>query len=131
MKRAVVGFGVLVMLAGCVGTPERLPAQKVGELRVSVSTQPWPPRVGMNEFLVYVDRKKRGFFENLIVYVRTDSSRWEQAIPDGALGVFRRALPVGDPKRETLYVRLRWFGEKKPFAELRFALKDAFAGEGR
>jgi len=119
---------LLLVLAACAPGGGRLPAQQVGEMRVSVETRPWPPRAGMTEFLVYVDRKKRGFINDLVVMIRTKESDWQQAIPDGALGVYRRALKVGDPpKDDVLFVRLRWWKEKEPFAELRFPLKAAFA----
>jgi len=77
-------------------------------MTVHVETRPPVPRVGMNEFLVLVDRAHHGFSTDLIVQVRTESSGdWKQAMPDGALGVYRRALRVDHPAQEHLFVRIR------------------------
>jgi len=74
---------------------------------------------GMNEFLVIANRQQRGFSADLVVDVRTENSNWKQAMPDGALGIFRRALPVRDVHKDHLYVRLHRNGEQR---EMVFAL---------
>lgn len=76
------------------------------DITIRVETQPTPVERGMNEFLLIADHQQRGFINNLLVEVRTESSDWKQAMPDGALGVFRRALQVRHVQREHLYVRL-------------------------
>ncbi len=76
------------------------------DITIRIETQPTPIRRGMNEFLLIADHQQRGFINNLLVEVRTENSDWKQAIPDGALGVFRRALPVQNVQNEHLYVRL-------------------------
>ncbi|PIW51522.1 MAG: hypothetical protein COW18_00615 [Zetaproteobacteria bacterium CG12_big_fil_rev_8_21_14_0_65_54_13] len=83
------------------------------DLTMRVETRPEQVRPGMNEFLIIAARQQRGFINNLLVEVRTDSSgsMWKQAMPDGALGVFRRALPVKDVQHGHLYVRLTRNGE--------------------
>ena len=73
----------------------------------------------MNEFLVIANRQQRGFSADLVVDVRTENSDWKQAMPDGALGIFRRALPVRDVHKDHLYVRLHRKGEQR---EMVFAL---------
>ena len=114
----------MLVLAACTPAGERLPAQMApGNYRVAVEMRPGPMQ--MIEFLVIVDRPHQGFINDLIVSVRTEDSDWQQAIPDGALGVYRRALRVRDRMRAHLFVRLRRFGEKKPFAELVFPLAGA------
>jgi len=113
----------LLLLAACTGGDAWDPApQPWQDLSVSVQTRPSPVREGMNEFLVIASRQQRGFSSDLLVHIRTDSSDWVQAIPDGALGVFRRALPVRDPAKDHLYVRLERKGER---GELVFALSPA------
>jgi len=91
------------------------------DLTMRVETRPEHVRPGMNEFLIIAGRQQRGFINNLLVEVRTDSSGidWKQAMPDGALGVFRRALPVKDAQHDRLYVRLTRDGQR---GELTFAL---------
>ncbi len=97
------------------------PAQQWQDLTVEVESRPELPRQGMNEFIVIVNRAKRGYISDLIVNVRTEhSGDWRQAMPDGALGVYRRALPVEDPGREHLYVQL--IRGQKQQAELVFPL---------
>ncbi|WP_238701329.1 hypothetical protein [Mariprofundus erugo] len=76
------------------------------DLTIRVETRPVQPRLGMNEFLLIANHQQRGFINNLLVEVRTTESDWKQAMPDGALGVFRRALPVADLQHDQLFVRL-------------------------
>jgi len=95
-------------------------AQSWQDLSIRIETRPTVIRPGMNEFLVIANRQQRGFTSDLMVDVRTElSGAWKQAMPDGALGVYRRALPVKDVQREHLYVRLQRKGED---GELIFSL---------
>lgn len=89
------------------------------EFTIHYETRPETARSGMNEFLLIVNREGRRHIPDLLVHIRTDSSKWKQAIPDGALGVYRRALVVGDVHADQLYVRLRYRGKH---GELIFAL---------
>ncbi|MDQ6982941.1 MAG: hypothetical protein Q9M08_08085 [Mariprofundus sp.] len=89
------------------------------DITISMETQPTPARVGMNEFLLIANHQQRGFVNDLLVEVHTEHSGWKQAMPDGALGVFRRALPVSDIEHDHLYVRLTRRGEQ---GEIIFAL---------
>lgn len=82
------------------------PAQVWNDLSIRIETRPTVLRSGMNEFLVIANRQQHGFSSDLMVDVRTERSDWRQAMPDGALGVFRRALPVRDPQHDHLFVRL-------------------------
>lgn len=89
------------------------------DITISMETQPTPVRQGMNEFLLIANHQQRGFVNDLLVEVHTDHSAWKQAIPDGALGVFRRALPVRDVHNDHLYVRLTRRGQH---GEMKFEL---------
>ncbi len=123
-----VSFWLLILLmggflAGCSSNEQawKPPAKQWQDLTVEVESRPELPRQGMNEFIVIVNRAKRGYISDLIVNVRTEhSGDWRQAMPDGALGVYRRALPVEDPGREHLYVQL--IRGQKQQAELVFPL---------
>ncbi len=104
----------LLMLSGCSSeegawTPE---AQAWQDMSIRAETRPTVLRPGMNEFLVIANRQQRGFTSDLMVDVRTEHSGWKQAMPDGALGVYRRALPVKDVQHDHLYVRLQRKGER-------------------
>ena len=82
------------------------PPQQWHDISIRIETRPTVLRPGMNEFLVIANRQQRGFSSDLIVDVRTEHSSWRQAMPDGALGVYRRALPVKDVRHDHLYVRI-------------------------
>jgi len=104
-------FGVLLaglLLSACsAGEQGWLPEpQTWQDITMRIETQPAPIRKGMNEFILIANHQQRGFVNDLLVEVHTESSGWKQAMPDGALGVFRRALPVGDVQHDHLYVRL-------------------------
>jgi len=94
-------------------------AQSWQDMSIRVETQPTPVRQGMNEFILIANRQQRGFVNDLLVEVHTENSGWKQAMPDGALGVFRRALPVRDVQNDHLYVRLTRRGQH---GEMIFAL---------
>ncbi len=105
-------FAVLAaaMLAGCSAgqQAEAIPPQKWQNLEVRVESRPSPPRPGMNEFLVMVtdSRGRPGY--DLVVSLRTsDQDEWKQAIEDGQVGVYRRAVRVAPDARSELQVQLR------------------------
>lgn len=114
-----------LLLSACSGdeTIWSPPAQQWQDMTIRIETRPSVPQVGMNEFLIIANRQQRGFSSDLIVTVRTEHSDWKQAMPDGALGVFRRALPVKNLAEDHLYVRFsRSNGDK---GELDFSLASA------
>ena len=95
------------------------PAQQWQNMSVRIETRPTQLRTGMNEFLVIVNRQQKGFSSDLMVNVKTEHSGWKQAMPDGALGVFRRALPIQDVHADHLYIQLIRNNKQK---EMVFAL---------
>jgi len=95
------------------------PPQQWQNMSIRIETRPTVLREGMNEFLVIANRQQHGFTSDLMVDVRTENSDWKQAMPDGALGVYRRALPVKDVQHDHLYVRLFRKGKQ---GEMIFAL---------
>ncbi|MFQ5344672.1 MAG: hypothetical protein ACE5DZ_01780 [Mariprofundus sp.] len=89
-----------------------LPApQSWQDITIRMETRPMPIRKGMNEFILIANHQQRGFVNDLLVEVHTEHSSWKQAMPDGALGVFRRALPVENVLHDHLYVRLTRRGQ--------------------
>jgi len=108
----LLAVGCLWMLSGCDEAPVwHAPAQHWENLTLHIETRPSKLLPGMNEFLVMASRQQRGFVNDLVVHIRTTSSDWRQAIPDGALGVYRRALPVRDLVHGQLFVRLEKRGK--------------------
>jgi len=83
------------------------PAQTWQDMSIRVESRPVIPQAGSNEFLIIASRQQRGFFNDLLVHVRSNHTDWKQAIPDGALGVFRRSVVIQDPAEDRLYVRLK------------------------
>jgi len=114
-------IGLTVLLASCSsdGASWSAPSQVWNDLSIHVETRPTALSPGMNEFLIIANRQQHGFSSDLMVDVRTENSDWKQAMPDGALGVFRRALLVRDVQTDHLYVRLHRKGEQY---EMVFAL---------
>ncbi|MDQ6998782.1 MAG: hypothetical protein Q9M17_08705 [Mariprofundus sp.] len=115
-------FAMLLLLLSACSSPETAWApepQVWGEFSIHFETRPESVGPGMNEFLVIVNREGRRHIPDLLVHIRTNSSKWKQAIPDGALGVYRRALLVNDIHADSLHVRLSYHGKK---GELNFAL---------
>jgi len=107
-------IAVAVLLAACSSDDGSWspPQQTWKDLAIHIETRPTVLRSGMNEFLVIANRQQHGFTSDLMVDVRTENSDWRQAMPDGALGVYRRALLVRDVQHDHLYVRLMRGGER-------------------
>lgn len=107
--RNTAGLGLLALLAACgADQAADIPAQKWQGLEVRVESRPSPPRAGMNEVLVIAtDRRGRPGYD-LIVSLRTsDDDPWKQAIEDGQVGVYRRAVMVEPGTRSVLQVQIR------------------------
>ncbi|PCI45056.1 MAG: hypothetical protein COB41_02485 [Proteobacteria bacterium] len=107
-------FAVIACLLSACTAPESWtpPAQQWGKFNIHIETRPEVMRQGMNEFLLIVNRKGQRHIPDLLIQIRTSSSGWKQAMPDGALGIYRRALLVNDMKHDQLYVRLSYHGEE-------------------
>ena len=121
-------FLVLLCLALPLGACDEpvpvMPAQTWNGIRVEIETRPPQLGVGMNEFLIMATREKHHEVpaHDLIVSLAiNDDGHWEQAIQDGFVGVYRRALRVSDPAQDVLLVRLE---RGKDTGLLRFPLKD-------
>lgn len=62
----------------------------------------------MVEFLIIANRPPRRPAHDLLVFISIDEDgAWQQAIQDGHMGVYRRALNVTDPENNVLNVRIR------------------------
>lgn len=103
---AVLTFAAL---AACGEPPgAQLPPQKWQGLDVSVESRPNPPHAGMNEFLVMVaDARGRPAY-NLVVSLRASpKDEWKQAIEDGQVGVYRRAVKLESAANPVIQVQLK------------------------
>ncbi len=85
------------------------PPQIWEDLIIEVETRPARVDVGMMEFLVIASRQPRRPAHNLLVFISIDDTGiWQQAIQDGHMGVYRRALQVTDPENNVLNIRIRY-----------------------
>lgn len=111
MKRLMWAMLAALMLTACGGGEEkdnsRLSSQLWGEIIVGVEFRPAPLRPGMNEFIVLATYPDRRAAHDMIVSLRSDpDDAWQQAIQDGNIGAYRRAVRlVAGP--QILYVHLR------------------------
>lgn len=63
---------------------------------VRIETHPNPPLAGMSEIVVIVTGERGKPIPDLTVSLRgSDSMPWVQAIQDGYIGVYRRAIDLG------------------------------------
>jgi len=120
MKLKLLLMMSVLLLSACGSEDVWMPKpQQWSEFSIHFETRPEAVQSGMNEFLIIVNREGRRHIPDLLVHIRTKHSKWRQAIPDGALGVYRRALLVGDIHSDQLQVRLRYHGKE---GNLTFAL---------
>lgn len=116
---------VVLFLAGCESeNVPTSPAQKWNGYSVVIESRPPNVAVGMNEFLIIANHE-RSPAHDLVVSLRIgDEGRWTQAMQDGHVGVYRRAIMVGNPGTDVLSVHLRGGNEE---TVLRFPLQYASA----
>jgi hypothetical protein len=75
---------------------------------VRIETHPNPPLAGMSEIVVIITTPRGKPEGDLTVSLRgNDSATWVQAIQDGFIGVYRRAVDIGDGKTAVVQVRLQ------------------------
>jgi len=121
MRMVLLGLLSMVLAACANQDAPVIPPQMSGDVQISVEPRPEIPIVGMNEFLVTATHKPSRPAFDLIVSVRmSESDVWQQAIQDGHVGVYRRALMVSDPATQAVFVRIEQGGKTR---ELRFPLK--------
>jgi hypothetical protein len=102
-------------LAACDGShgSENIGTARWNGLDVSVESRPSPPRAGNNEVVVMVTGERhRPVFDAIVELRARSDADWVQAIEDGHVGVYRRAVNFGDANRAVLEVRLRRGGDE-------------------
>jgi len=91
-----------------------IPSQHWKEWVVRIQTHPSPPLAGMCEIVVIITGPHGKPGGDLIVSLRgRDSEPWNQAIEDGYIGVYRRAVDVGENKTGVVQVRIQQGPEQK------------------
>ena len=107
---AILSTLLLAGLAACNSASETasIPAQLWNEMVVRIETHPNPPLAGMSEIVVIVTGPHGKPAGDLTVSLRgNDSMPWVQAIQDGFIGVYRRAIDIGDGKTAEVQVQLQ------------------------
>jgi hypothetical protein len=103
---ALLAGALLGTLAGC-GGEEEYKSQKWRGMDVTLESRPNPPREGMNEFLVTItDKHGRPGFDLIVSLRANEHGPWIQAIQDGQMGVYRRALKLEPATDKVLEVQL-------------------------
>lgn len=91
-----------------------IPPQHWNNLVVRIETHPNPPLEGMSEIVVIITGPHGKPAGDLIVSLRgSDSEPWIQAIEDGYIGVYRRAIDLGENRTGAVHVRLQNGAEQK------------------
>lgn len=101
---------LVINLAACSGGSEQIsiPSQHWKDAEIRIETHPNPPLAGMSEIVVIVTGPHGRPIPDLTVSLRgNDSMQWVQAIQDGNIGVYRRAIDIGDGESIALQVRLQ------------------------
>lgn len=84
-----------------------MPAQTWEDVKIQVETRPPMLEKGMNEFLVIATKIDRRPAHNLVISLRiNDRGPWHQAIQDGEVGVYRRAINTAMPETDVLFMRV-------------------------
>lgn len=106
-------LAAVVLISGCTSDVPSSPKQTWDGLDVWIETRPPVIRPGMMEFLVLANRDKRKPAFDLYVNLRMGpTGTWVQAIQDGHVGVYRRAMRVTDPETDILHVYIRRDGKE-------------------
>ena len=81
---------------------------------VRIETHPSPPLAGLSEIVVVITGPHGKPSGDLIVSLRGNGSMpWVQAIQDGFIGVYRRAVDIGDQETAVVQVRIQRGMEQK------------------
>ena len=100
----------IVHLASCSNGQDssQIGTQKWGAYDVAVEVRPTPPRQGHDEVVVIITGERHRPVYDALVAVRADAEQaWVQAIEDGHVGVYRRAVFFGHGPDASLQVRLQ------------------------
>jgi len=116
---------LLLGACGPADTAGQIGTQRWGNFDVAVELRPSPPREGHNEVVVIVSGERHRPVYDALVFVRSEKEQpWVQAIQDGHVGVYRRAVLFRHRADPALQVRLQRGDDQ---AELVFPLHFAAA----
>ena len=128
MKKIIL-LGLIGLLAACHSDEESIliPVQHWKNMDVRIETHPNPPLAGMSDVVVIVTDSHGRPISDLTVSLLGDNSlSWVQAIQDGFIGVYRRAIDLGDKDHAVVKVKIQ---QKEAQTVLSFPIKLS-AGQG-
>lgn len=112
-RRGAAAGALSLLLFGCGGAGETSPPLEWRDLTIHVESRSYGPIPEMKELLVFVNRGRTLPAWNCRIDLRTsDADPWKQAIEDGHVGVYRRALKVDDKEHAVLQIWIRTAGEE-------------------
>lgn len=109
MKKIIL-LCLVGLLAACHSDKERIsiPMQHWKNMDIRIETHPNPPLAGMSEVVVIVTGLRGKPISDLTVSLRGDDSMpWVQAIQDGFIGAYRRAIDLGDKDQAVVRVKIQ------------------------
>ncbi len=110
LRRLALSALAGIALGGCgaEGDSYVVGAGKWQDFDVTVESRPAPPRPGKNEVVVIVTgARKQPIFDARVSVRAQDAADWVQAIEDGHVGVYRRAVDFGHADRASIEVHLQ------------------------
>jgi len=122
---ALVAIAAVLAGASCSNGEEAaaVGTQQWGPYDVTVETRPSPPREGQNEVVVIIaGEHHRPIYDALVTLRTQESAPWIQAIEDGHVGVYRRAVNFGHAREGKLLVQLQR-GDEKTVLEFPVAIE--------
>ena len=113
----LVAFAAISLVACGAGSESgaiAIPVQHWKDADVRIETHPDPPLAGMSEVVVIITGPRGRPLPDFSVSIRgKDSMPWVQTIQDGMIGVYRRAVDIGEGDVVILQVKLQLGTEEK------------------
>lgn len=104
---------IALIAAGCGADSPVSPTVVWRDLQIHVESRGYGPIPDMRELLVFVNRGSTLPAWDCRIDIRTsDADPWKQAIEDGHVGVYRRAVKVDDADHSVLQVWIRAEGNE-------------------
>jgi hypothetical protein len=102
-------LAVVLAACGSSGSDYVVGVRQTADLTVTIESRPAPPRAGNNEVVIGLEtRTGRRPVYDAQVFVRSGATPdWVQAIEDGHVGVYRRAVNMGPGGQTQIEVRIQ------------------------